>query len=68
MNNYHSLLSELRLIGAKYSTLISVVMRKDTLFWRVWLGLFSLSMFLSTFVRGKQDSEVCVGNVKFKNP
>lgn len=60
MTNYHSLLSELQLTGVKYSTLISVFMRKDTLFWRTWLVLFSFSTFLSTFITDKQDLKVCV--------
>jgi len=68
MNNYCSLLSELQLIGMKYSTLISIFMRKDRLFWRIWLVLFSFSTFLSTFITGERDLDVCVGNVKFKNP
>lgn len=59
MNNYCSPHSELQLIWTKYSTLISVFMRKRTLFWRIWLVLFSSRMFLSTFIAGKWDLEVC---------
>lgn len=59
MNNYCSPHSELQLIRTKYSTLISVFMRKRALFWRIWLVLFSFRTFLSTFIAGKWDLEVC---------